>query len=82
MDRSGDHRRDEINKAFQGDDFFINQANSYLEVIDLQPSHSSTIDEVKHMFDCQMIFFEKANQISLWQNINKSECLVYERKNS
>ena len=82
MDRPDGDWKDEINNDFQGDDIFVSQANSFLDAIEGQPSISCTIDEAKHTLNCQMALFEEAKQASQWQNVNKSECLIYERKNS
>ena len=82
MDRPDGDWEDEISNAFQGDDIFVSQANSFLDAIEGQPSISCTIDEAKHTIDCQMALLEEANQSPRWQNVNKPECLIYERKNS
>ena len=82
MDRPDGDWEDEINNAFQRDDIFVSQANSFLDAIEGQPSISCTIDEAKHTIDCQMALLEEANQSPRWQNVNKPECLIYERKNS
>ena len=82
MDRPDGEWEDEISNAFQRDDIFVNQANSFLDAIEGQPSISCTIDEAKHTIGCQMALLEEANQSPRWQTVNKSECLIYERKNS
>ena len=82
MDRPDGEWEDEISNAFQRDDIFVNQANSFLDAIEGQPSISCTIDEAKHTIGCQMALLEEAKQSPRWQNVNKSECLIYERKNS
>ncbi len=82
MDRPDGDWEDEISNAFQGDDIFVSQANSFLDAIEGQPSISCTIDEAKHTIGCQMALLEEANQSPRWQNVNKPECLIYERKNS
>ena len=82
MDRPDGDWEDEISNAFQRDDIFVSQANSFLDAIEGQPSISCTIDEAKHTLNCQMALLEEAKQASQWQNVNKSECLIYERKNS
>jgi len=82
MDRPDGDWKDEINNDFQRDDIFVSQANSFLDAIEGQPSISCTIDEAKHTLNCQMALLEEAKQASQWQNVNKSECLIYERKNS
>ena len=82
MDRPDGDWEDEISNAFQRDDIFVSQANSFLDAIEGQPSISCTIDEAKHTIDCQMALLEEANQSPRWQNVNKPECLIYERKNS
>ena len=82
MDRPDGDWEDEISNAFERDDIFVSQANSFLDAIEGQPSISCTIDEAKHTLNCQMALFEEAKQASQWQNVNKSECLIYERKNS
>ena len=82
MDRPDGEWEDEISNAFKRDDIFVNQANSFLDAIEGQPSISCTIDEAKHTIGCQMALLEEANQSPRWQTVNKSECLIYERKNS
>ena len=82
MDRPDGDWEDEINNAFQRDDIFVSQANSFLDAIEGQPSISCTIDEAKHTIGCQMALLEEAKQSPRWQNVNKPECLIYERKNS
>ena len=82
MDRPDGEWEDEISNAFQRDDIFVSQANSFLDAIEGQPSISCTIDEAKHTIGCQMALLEEANQSPRWQTVNKSECLIYERKNS
>ena len=82
MDRPDGEWEDEISNAFQRDDIFVNQANSFLDAIEGQPSISCTIDEAKHTIGCQMALLEEAKQSPRWQTVNKSECLIYERKNS
>ena len=82
MDRPDGDWEDEINNAFQRDDIFVSQANSFLDAIEGQPSISCTIDEAKHTISCQMALLEEAKQSPRWQNVNKPECLIYERKNS
>ena len=82
MDRPDGEWEDEISNAFQRDDIFVNQANSFLDAIEGQPSISCTVDEAKHTIGCQMALLEEANQSPRWQTVNKSECLIYERKNS
>ena len=82
MDRPDGDWEDEVCNEFHRDDAFINQANSYLDAIEGQPSISCTIDEAKHTLGCQMALLEEAKQSSQWQNVNKPECLIYERKNS
>ena len=82
MDRPDGDWEDEVCNEFHRDDAFINQANSYLDAIEGQPSISCTIDEAKHTLGCQMVLLEEAKQTSQWQNVNKPECLIYERKNS
>jgi len=82
MDRPDGDWEDEISNAFQRDDIFVSQANSFLDAIEGQPSISCTIDEAKHTIGCQMALLEEAKQSPRWQNVNKPECLIYERKNS
>ena len=82
MDRPDGEWEDEISNAFQRDNIFVSQANSFLDAIEGQPSISCTIDEAKHTIGCQMALLEEANQLPRWQTVNKSECLIYERKNS
>ena len=82
MDRPDGEWEDEISNAFQRDNIFVSQANSFLDAIEGQPSISCTIDEAKHTIGCQMALLEEANQSPRWQTVNKSECLIYERKNS
>ncbi len=82
MDRPDGDWKDEINNAFQRDDAFVSQANSFLDAIEGQSSIACTIDEAKHTIGCQMALLEEAKQSPRWQNVNKSECLIYERKNS
>ncbi len=82
MDRPDGDWEDEISNGFQRDDAFVNQANSFLNAIEGQPSISCTLDEAKHTTGCQIALLEEAKQSPRWQNINKPECLIYERKNS
>jgi predicted dehydrogenase len=82
MDRPNGEWRDEFNNDFQRDDAFVRQANSFLDAIEGQPSISCTIDEAKQTLKCQLALLEEAKQSPRWQNINKSECLIYGRKNS
>ena len=82
MDRPDGEWEDEISNAFQRDNIFVSQANSFLDAIEGQPSISCTIDEAKHTIGCQMALLEEAKQSPRWQTVSKSECLIYERKNS
>tara|TARA_Y100000588_G_C14218756_1_gene910056 strand:- start:1190 stop:2098 length:909 start_codon:yes stop_codon:yes gene_type:complete len=82
MDRPDGDWRDEFNNSFQRDDAFVRQANSFLDAIEGQPSIACTIDEAKQTLKCQLALLGEAKQSPRWQDINKSECLIYERKNS
>jgi predicted dehydrogenase len=81
MDRPDGDWEDEISNAFQRDDIFVSQANSFLDAIEGQPSIACTIDEAKHTTSCHMALLEEAKQSPRWQYVNKSESLIYERKN-
>ena len=81
MDRPDGDWEDEISNAFERDDIFVSQANSFLDAIEGQPSIACTIDEAKHTISCHMALLEEAKQSPRWQYVNKSESLIYERKN-
>ena len=81
MDRPDGDWEDEISNAFQRDDIFVSQANSFLDAIEGQPSIACTIDEAKHTTSCHTALLEEAKQSPRWQYVNKSESLIYERKN-
>ena len=81
MDRPDGDWEEEISNAFKRDDTFVSQANSFLDAIEGQPSIACTIDEAKHTTSCHMALLEEAKQSPRWQYVNKSESLIYERKN-
>ncbi len=82
MDRPDGNWRDDFNNAFQRDDAFVTQAHSFLDAVEGKSSIACTIDEAKQTLHCQLALLEEAKRLPRWQNVNKTECLIYERKNS
>jgi len=72
MDRPNGEWRDELNNAFQRDDAFVEQANSFLDAIEGQFSVACTIDEAQRTLNCQLALLEEAKQSPRWQNVNKN----------
>ena len=82
MDRPDGNWRDDFNNAFQRDDAFVTQAHSFLDAVEGKSSIGCTIDEAKQTLNCQLALLEEAKQSPRWQNVNKTEFLIYEKKNS
>lgn len=69
MDRPDGEWRDEFNNAFQRDNAFVIQANSFLDAIEGQPSIACTLDEAKRTLNCQLALLEEAQQPPRWRNV-------------